>query len=245
MKLMEPLDDNIESSTSTQLYFFRRPFNIICDFDGTVTPFDVTDAILEKFALSEWREVEDEWVNGQISARECMRRQVALMRVARSELDVFLDSVPLVEGFQPFVDFCRSSAINFMVVSDGMDYAIRRILRRHGLGDLPLAANKLLFGQDGTYRLEFPFGDPLCGSGVCKCRVAGVDRQRILLIGDGRSDCCLAARASLVLAKSGRDLLEFCLSGGLPCLAYENFCDIRDLLGAWMSGEADSRALAV
>ena len=242
---MEPRDNNLESSNSSQRHFFRRPFNIICDFDGTITPFDVTDAILEKFALSEWREVEDEWVNGQISARECMKRQVALMRVAGRELDLFLDSVPLVEGFKSFVDFCRSSAVNFMVVSDGMDYAIRRILRRHGLGDLPLAANKLLFGQEGTYRLEFPFGDPLCGSGICKCRVAGVERQRILLIGDGRSDRCLAARASFVLAKYGRDLLEFCLNGSIPCLAYENFCDIRDLMEEWMTGEADSRALAV
>ena len=30
--------------------FAAGPYSVICDFDGTVTPFDVTDAILERFA---------------------------------------------------------------------------------------------------------------------------------------------------------------------------------------------------
>ena len=34
--------------------FAAGPYSVICDFDGTVTPFDVTDAILERFARPAW-----------------------------------------------------------------------------------------------------------------------------------------------------------------------------------------------
>ena len=42
--------------------FAAGPYSVICDFDGTVTPFDVTDAILERFARPAWKTIEDEWV---------------------------------------------------------------------------------------------------------------------------------------------------------------------------------------
>ena len=35
--------------------FAAGPYSVICDFDGTVTPFDVTDAILERFARPAWK----------------------------------------------------------------------------------------------------------------------------------------------------------------------------------------------
>ena len=59
--------------------FAAGPYSVICDFDGTVTPFDVTDAILERFARPAWKTIEDEWVRGAISARQCMERQIPLI----------------------------------------------------------------------------------------------------------------------------------------------------------------------
>lgn len=59
--------------------FAAGPYSVICDFDGTVTPFDVTDAILERFARPAWKTIEDEWVRGAISARRCMERQIPLI----------------------------------------------------------------------------------------------------------------------------------------------------------------------
>ena len=61
--------------------FAAGPYSVICDFDGTVTPFDVTDAILERFARPAWKTIEDEWVRGAISARRCMERQLSLIHI--------------------------------------------------------------------------------------------------------------------------------------------------------------------
>ncbi|MDR2668479.1 MAG: HAD-IB family phosphatase [Desulfovibrio sp.] len=153
------------------------PPQIVCDFDGTVTPFDVTDALLERFAAPEWKRIEQDWLDGRIGAGRCMELQVGLMAVSPRALDEFLDSVPVREGFVEFADHCRRNKLNLRVVSDGLDYAIKRILRRTGQGDLPVVANRLLCapGADvnapASFSLEFPHKVDDCPAGVCKCRV--------------------------------------------------------------------------
>lgn len=217
-------------------YFFQNrsadvAISIICDFDGTVTPFDVTDALLGNFAHPSWEEVEKDWLSGKISSRECMDRQVGLIEVSREKLDTFLDTIPLTPGFDDFITFCRSQRLDILILSDGLDYAIKHILSRHGLGFVPVIANRLRFQGISRYRLEFPYSTPGCSSGVCKCAVAGVNSSRTLLIGDGKSDCCLAGRTSLVLAREGKDLLAHCRSRQYPHVAWKDFFDVRAALG--------------
>ena len=158
--------------------FAAGPYSVICDFDGTVTPFDVTDAILERFARPAWKTIEDEWVRGAISARQCMERQIPLIEAPLERLDAFLDTVPVTGGFVEFVRYSRSKGIPLGIVSDGMDYPIKRILNRHGLRHVPVVANRMVY-REGAYRLEFPYGREGCPSGVrppcCRprCRPAG------------------------------------------------------------------------
>jgi 2,3-diketo-5-methylthio-1-phosphopentane phosphatase len=157
-----------------------RP-QIVCDFDGTVTPFDVTDALLERFAAPEWQRIEQDWLDGRIGAGRCMELQVGLLSVSPHALDAFLDSVPVREGFGEFAEHCRNNGLDLRVVSDGLDYAIRHILRRNGQGDLPVVANRLRCapGADAdapaSFSLEFPHRVDDCPAGVCKCRVIAPD----------------------------------------------------------------------
>ena len=151
--------------------FAAGPYSVICDFDGTVTPFDVTDAILERFARPAWKTIEDEWVRDAISARQCMERQIPLIEAPLERLDAFLDTVPVTGGFVEFVRYGRSKGIPLGIVSDGMDYPIKRVLNRHGLRHVPVVANRMVY-REGAYRLEFPYGREGCASGVCKCGVA-------------------------------------------------------------------------
>jgi 2,3-diketo-5-methylthio-1-phosphopentane phosphatase len=205
-------------------------WDIACDFDGTVTPFDVTDAVLDAFADKRWEEIEREWTGGKITARQCMERQIGLLDVPLGDLDDFLDGVPLTEGFAEFAAFCRFRKLHLRIVSDGMDYAIRRVLARHDLEDIPVLANRLVFHGGSRYSLEFPYGAAGCPSGMCKCGVTRKAGRRILLIGDGSSDCCLAGEAAFVLAKRGLKLERHCAENRYPCRAYDDFFDIRRAL---------------
>ncbi|MDR1241748.1 MAG: MtnX-like HAD-IB family phosphatase [Deltaproteobacteria bacterium] len=202
-------------------------WNIICDFDGTITPLDITDAILRKFAPPEWEEVEERWLRGEITARQCMEQQVAMIQTPVRGLNAFLDSMELAGGFREFVRFCRKRGLSMLIVSDGMGYAIKRVLSAHGLFDLPVIANRLLCSDSRGYALEFPYGNTWCPAGVCKCSVAASTASRILLIGDGRSDCCLAGSAAFVLAKEGKELARHCATHGYPHRTFGDFYDIR------------------
>lgn len=212
-----------------------RQGSIVCDFDGTITPFDVTDAILTMFADPSWEALEQAWVAGEINAKECMDRQVRLIHASKEELDAFLDDVPLTPGFVEFAAFCQSRQFNLVVVSDGLDYAIRRILAHNAINALPVIANRLNFHDQSRYSLDFPYGSSQCGSGVCKCEVARLLPGKTLLIGDGRSDCCLAARASFVLARKGQTLLERCREENYPHMVWNDFIDVRTAMEQLMS----------
>ncbi|MBF0154033.1 MAG: MtnX-like HAD-IB family phosphatase [Magnetococcales bacterium] len=211
------------------------PFRIICDFDGTIARKDVTDSLLEAFALPEWRLWETEWQAGRLGSRACMERQIGLLRASLEDLDDHLDRIDIDPGFARFVDHAQRLGCDLLVVSDGIDYAIQRILHRHGLGFLPVIANHLeRVGQD-RYRLSFPHAHTLCSAaaGTCKCHVArnhASSGRRHLLVGDGASDFCAAAQVDLVFAKD--KLLRHCLERGLPHVPFVRFTRATWLLGA-------------
>jgi hypothetical protein len=55
-----------------------------------------------------------------------------------------------------------------MVLSDGLDYYIQRVLLRHGL-DLPVLANHLEFAPPDRIAVSFPYFEHSCGKcGNCK-----------------------------------------------------------------------------
>lgn len=215
-------------------------YRIFCDFDGTIASRDVTDMLLEAFAAPAWREIEAQWQAGLIGSADCMARQVALLSASRPALDRLIDTVEIDPGFSGFVAFCRDHDIELTVVSDGLDHAIARILARAGLGDLPVIANRLLFLPQDRHAMLSPHAWPGCRSaaGTCKCRVAGAgsekDRRTTILIGDGRSDYCVAGIVDLVFAKAG--LLDHCRANGITHLPYRDFAEITQLLAERLAG---------
>ena len=196
-------------------------WQVICDFDGTMVDIDVTDALLDRFADSRWMEIEEEWLAGKIGSRECMGRQVALIRAPLAEINAFLDSVALDPDFTKFAALCAQQGIPLTVVSDGIDYAIYRILRNHKVSAIPVIANELLVGEDGGYSLRFPYAHPDCLSGVCKCHAAKQKQGKVLLVGDGRSDFCLGKEADFIFAR--KKLLAECLRLAWPHAPCQDF----------------------
>lgn len=103
---------------------------VFLDFDGTISKRDVIDRILEEFADSRWLDAEEKWLNGEIGSRECLEKQFSFVRAAPAELDEFLDTLELDEGFAPLLDVCREANLDVHIVSDGFDYYIRRLLEK-------------------------------------------------------------------------------------------------------------------
>lgn len=203
---------------------------VFCDFDGTITTRDTVDVLLSELADPEWEAIEESWVRGEISARQCMARQIPLIRGGWSKVREILDALPVTEGIQDFVGWCRSRSIPFMVVSDGMDRVINYILQANGIKADAVFANHLIELANGEFQLQTFNSRPRlagCQSGVCKCRIVGQPayQQIRVVIGDGRSDFCWSKEADLLYAKG--KLIEFCRSQNIAHNTFDNFHEIK------------------
>lgn len=198
----------------------------ICDFDGTITGLDVTDNLLETFADPAWMGVEELWVNGRIDARECMVRQVGMIEADIFTIDRHLQAIEIDADFPEFVREQYAVGNDIHVVSDGIDYVIHRILGRYGLDYLPVHANHLVQLSSTRYSLEFGNAADGCALGTCKCVFMQGTRESTVVIGDGRSDFCVAGEADMVFAKG--DLARYCASTGISHVAFETFRDVRE-----------------
>jgi 2-hydroxy-3-keto-5-methylthiopentenyl-1-phosphate phosphatase len=204
-------------------------WHIVCDFDGTITPTDVIDNVLERFADPAWVDIEDQWLNGQMGSRECLSRQIALVKAYPAQLLSYFDSVTIDPGFPAFVDHVLNLGATLDIVSDGLEQGIARILSRHQLPLLPIIANGLRQVDQNSWRIVFPHASDACraASGNCKCRSSPTDR-RVLVIGDGKSDMCVASTADFVFAK-GR-LADFCAQNGIPHARFDSFTELPAML---------------
>ena len=198
------------------------------DFDGTVTLRDTTDLLLERLADPAWLNVEEEWLAGRIGSRECLAQQAALLRATPAQVDVVLEDVPVDPQFGAFVRLARKIGATMEIVSDGFDRCIRPVLEREGIA-LPITCNRLSPAGADRWAAEFPASAPDCKSmsGVCKCRAAQTSRM-LVLIGDGRSDFCLASRADFVLAKGA--LAAHCAERNYAFRPITGFADVLDWL---------------
>jgi 2-hydroxy-3-keto-5-methylthiopentenyl-1-phosphate phosphatase len=209
-------------------------FHFAVDFDGTVSLIDTTDHLLERFAAKEWLDVEKEWVAGKIGSRECLARQAALLDAGAEDIASTLAAADIDPEFPAFVRLVQGLGASIEIVSDGFDRCIQPILARENL-NIALTSNRLVPVGDRHWRAEFPHSSDICPamSGVCKCRTLSGERFTVM-IGDGRSDFCIAGQADFVLAKG--KLAEHCEERGYAFLPISGFADVIN----WLKLQAEA-----
>ena len=213
-----------------------------CDFDGTVTREDVIDRILEEFADPMWQQIEQAWVNGEMGSRDCLAMQTKLIKAKKQDLLDFVEGIDIDETFVDFARYCKSKAMEIVILSDGIDLFIKSILKRYGLEDIHVFSNGLA-RTNGHFEMTFPHFRNDCSSrsGMCKCRImealSGPGRVNIL-VGDGRSDFCIANRADLTFAKFA--LLDFCRVKQIPYIAHSEFGQIV----GWLRNQPGQRVVS-
>ncbi|MEN5313825.1 HAD-IB family phosphatase [Pseudomonas koreensis] len=204
-------------------------WHIVCDFDGTITRTDVIDSILERFADPSWEAIENEWLEGKIGSRECLSRQLALIQATPAQLLEFFDSIEIDPDFPDFVDHVIGLGASLEVVSDGIEQGIARILARNYVTLLPILANRLRQIDHDKWRIDFPYASDACraAAGNCKCK-STPGSKRVLVIGDGQSDMCVASTADFVFAKDR--LAEHCERNGIAYARFDSFAELPQLL---------------
>jgi 2,3-diketo-5-methylthio-1-phosphopentane phosphatase len=233
-----------QSKSSSKVSSTRLKCHAFVDFDGTIVPWDATDLLFERFADPAWRDVEADWQAGRIGSRECLTRQVALLRAEPEAVLSAIGELRVDHGFTRFIRECASAGVDVTVVSDGFDFVIENVLRNAGV-DVPFKANHLEYSGDGRWRVTFPNARDSCAAlaGNCKCTFTEPHQTAMkVVVGDGRSDFCVSKRADLVFAK--KTLLELCRSTGAVHFPFDNFHDVTEKLGSWLNSSAPRRVEA-
>ena len=214
---------------------------VFSDFDGTITKEDTLNKFLHIYADSKWLEIENRWINNEIGSKECIEEQMKLVSVPEQEkMDKFIESIEIDETFPDFYNYLRKENIAFYIVSDGFDYFISKILKKHGIDDAKIFSNKLEI-KDGKFYTYFPNTDVDCKrkSGVCKCKIVDSKRKsntivtnRVLYAGDGLSDFCVSDRVDFLFAKGS--LLEYCKNTQNDNLfGFNSFDEIKGFIEAY------------
>ncbi len=213
----------------------KNKLKIFCDFDGTITYNDIWIAAISPFVKQKEKRAEliEKYEKGEIATREFILKECALVENFNlEEFNKIIDNQEIDAYFKDFLDFCSKNEIPIVILSEGLDYYIGRILKQHKI-DLPYYANKLVLSEDKqSIGLEFPYSDSEClKCGCCKRNLLlnmTADDEIAVYIGDEFSDVCVAGYADLVFAK--KSLASFCWKNNITYFEFQNFLDIINKL---------------
>jgi 2,3-diketo-5-methylthio-1-phosphopentane phosphatase len=223
-----------------------RKIAVLCDFDGTIAQDDVGSLLFKTFSNNgDTEPIVELWKKGKISSRECLEREASLVEASRGEINRFICQRKLDPYFKDFVDFARRTHMEVVVVSDGLDHYIEKMLMRAGLGELDYYANELEI-VDGQLQVSFPHYDKRDDCRDCgNCKSFHLDKYRsdgcfIVYVGNGLSDRCPSALSDFVFAKG--ELLDYCREREIEHAEFKNFRDVeREMLRRFvLSGKPDS-----
>ena len=84
--------------------------------------------IFDAFANPTWRDIDDEWIRGEIRTSERARRQFALVTAREPEFLRLFDKHAVDPAFPALVADLRAHDIPVQVVSDGFDAYVKPML---------------------------------------------------------------------------------------------------------------------
>jgi 2-hydroxy-3-keto-5-methylthiopentenyl-1-phosphate phosphatase len=208
---------------------------VVVDFDGTVTERAVSYMLLERFGRAGWRDLDARFASGELSAREVIAAQFAMIDATDAEISDFSrQHVQLREGFPEFVSHLRGLGFPIAIASEGLDIYIDPVLDENLVDYVNLFYNEATRDPDGRLVPSYPHEDMDCRDcGNCKTglvKALQADGNYVVFIGNGRTDVCPARYANIVFA---RDMLARKLQEeGRSFILFEDF---HDILEAWDS----------
>jgi 2-hydroxy-3-keto-5-methylthiopentenyl-1-phosphate phosphatase len=198
-----------------------------CDFDGTITKEDISFVLLDTFAQGDWRRLLREYEEHRISVGEFNTKAFAMVKADKYRLmEALQGNVKVRAGFHELVSYCLEKGLRLVIVSNGLDFYIRAVLKELGLGDVEVYAAQASFHPAGMrVRYVGPDGKRV-NDGFKEAYIESFLRlgYGVIYIGNGDSDIAPAKYAHHVFATG--DLLAYSKENNLDCKPFKDFGDI-------------------
>jgi len=200
---------------------------IQCDFDGTVTEEDTSFFLLDAFAQGDWERLLREYKEHKISVGEFNTKAFTMVKDDKPTLlEALKGKVKVRAGFQELRNYCQKKDFRLVIVSNGLDFYIKAVLKDLGLDSIEVHAAQASFHPEGM-KVQYvgPDGKRLEDN----FKVAYIKSflklgYRIVYVGNGDSDFPPAKYAHHVFATG--ELLAYCRENNLNYEPFENFIDI-------------------
>lgn len=198
-----------------------------CDFDGTVTEEDTSFFLLDAFAQGDWRRLLRKYKEHKISVGEFNTKAFTMVKDDKPTLlEALKGKVKVRAGFHELRNYCLKKDFRLVIVSNGLDFYIKAVLKDLGLDSIEVHAAQASFHPEGM-KVQYvgPDGKRLEDN----FKVAYIKSflklgYRIVYVGNGDSDFPPAKYAHHVFATG--ELLAYCRENNLNYEPFENFIDI-------------------
>jgi 2-hydroxy-3-keto-5-methylthiopentenyl-1-phosphate phosphatase len=133
-------------------------------------------------------------------------------------------------GFHELVNYCQGKCFRLVIVSNGLDFYIRAVLKDLGLGEAEVHAAQASFHPEG---MEVQYVGPdgkRRDDGFKEAYIKSFLKlgYRVVYVGNGDSDVAPAKFAHHVFATG--DLLAYCRDINLKCRPFETFLEVVEEL---------------
>ena len=212
---------------------------VLCDFDGTISLRDMGYVLVNQFTSGNWETIDRDFREGKIGSKEAYSRIAKILTGDEAAILHFVQEHSDIDpSFPTFYQYCRENNMDIKIVSDGLDFYIRKILEIHRLSEIPYYANCTHFLKGGRMEISFPHSEEECGlCGTCKKKLVQIYRKEydsIFFVGNGLSDRCAAREADFVFAKDS--LYTYCTEQDIICHFFKDFLEILDDLQKQICG---------
>jgi HAD superfamily phosphoserine phosphatase-like hydrolase len=236
-------------STSVRLRMIEKPhpmkLAVLSDFDGTVTLNDTFQNVVEKFGHGDWRAVDDQYVKGEITLEECLRRQGGMVRASKPQILDELDQVTKFRlGFNNLAEYCKTNQYPLVLVSAGLDFVIKHFLTQENLMDkVQLFAAVAKCTPIG---IKFDFPKLKDNRSISlkddTVRFYKTKADTVAYIGDGRWDLHALRNAELRFAIRNSKLAELCREQEIRATTVADFKEVVMFLQSRMCERNFSQA---
>jgi len=205
----------------------NRKIIVQSDFDGTITPEDISFQILDRYSKGDWRSIFKKYQEGKISVGEFNTKAFSMVKEGEKTLVKFVrERAEVRPGLKELVSYCRGKGYGFVIVSNGLGFYISTILKDLGLKDVEYHAALSRFGDNGVnVRYIGPEGkELLVGFKEAYTKEFVKGGRRVIYIGNGPSDIPAAKIADYAFATG--TMLELCKEKGINCIPFNELTDI-------------------
>ena len=200
---------------------------IQCDFDGTLTEEDISFLILDAFADGDWRSILEQYKSDKISVGQFNTKAYRMVKENERTLTGFVkEKAQLRAGFLKLFDYCLNRGFRFVIVSNGMAFYIKTLLKNTGVDNVEVYAAQAEFRKNGVEAHYIgPDGNEIQnGFKEAYIRHFLENGYRVISIGNGASDIPTARLSHFAFATE--PMLTLCRDMKVDCLPFENLDDI-------------------